>query len=114
MHLQFAFLFSHWPAQFGTAALAAILMSSALGLFDLASLREYYRLRKPEFRQSIVAMIGVMTLGVLQGVLNAVGLALFKLLRQASHPRDAALGVAQSDGDAYCAIEEDGGQMIPA
>src|SRR6185369_10375057 len=77
------------------AALAAILISSALGLFDLASLRDYYRLSKPEFRQSIVAMIGVMTLGVLQGVLIAVALALFKLLRQASHPRDAILGVVQ-------------------
>ena len=95
------------------AALAAILISSALGLFDLASLREYYRLSKPEFRQSIVAMIGVMTLGVLQGVLIAVGLALFKLLRQASHPRDAVLGVVQADGEAYCATEEEGGRTIP-
>ena len=95
------------------AALAAILISSALGLFDLASLRDYYRLSKPEFRQSIVAMIGVMTLGVLQGVLIAVALALFKLLRQASHPRDAILGVVQGDGEAYCATEEEGGRLIP-
>src|SRR5215470_11916231 len=95
------------------AALAAILISSALGLFDLASLRDYYRLSKPEFRQSVVAMIGVMTLGVLQGVLIAVGLALFKLLRQASHPRDAVLGVVQSNGDAYCATAEEGGRTIP-
>jgi high affinity sulfate transporter 1 len=95
------------------AVLAAILISSALGLFDLASLREYYRLSKPEFRQSVVAMIGVMTLGVLQGVLIAVGLALFKLLRQASHPRDAVLGVVQSNGDAYCATAEEGGRTIP-
>lgn len=95
------------------AALAAILISSALGLFDLVSLRDYYRLSKPEFRQSIVAMIGVMTLGVLQGVLIAVALALFKLLRQASRPRDAVLGVAQGSGGAYCATEEEGGAIVP-
>lgn len=95
------------------AALAAILISSALGLFDVASLRDYYRLSKPEFNQSVVAMIGVMTLGVLQGVLIAVGLALFKLLRQASHPRDAVLGLVQSNGDSFCATAEEGGQTIP-
>jgi high affinity sulfate transporter 1 len=96
-----------------TAALAAILISSALGLFDFASLREYYRLSKPEFRQSIAAMLGVMTLGVLPGVLIAVGLAILKLLRQASHPRDAVLGVIQENGEAYCAPTEDGAQLIP-
>jgi len=55
----------------------------------------------------------VMTLGVLQGVLIAVALALFKLLRQASHPRDAVLGVDQSDGEAFCATEEEGGRLVP-
>jgi len=96
-----------------SAALAAILISSALGLFDFGSLRDYYHLSRPEFRQSIVAMIGVMTLGVLQGVLIAVALAVFKLLRQASRPRDAVLGVVQVDGDAYGATEEEGGQTVP-
>jgi high affinity sulfate transporter 1 len=89
-----------------TAALAAILISSALGLFDWGSLRRYYNLSQPEFRQSVVAMLGVMTLGVLQGVLIAVGLALLKLLRQASRPHDAVLGVVEGDGDIYTATEE--------
>jgi MFS superfamily sulfate permease-like transporter len=75
-----------------TAALAAILISSALGLFDWGSFRHYYRLSKAEFRQSLAAMLGVMTLGVLQGVLIAVGLAMFKLLRHASRSRDAVSG----------------------
>lgn len=42
-----------------TAALAAILISSALGLFDWGSLGHYYRVSKPEFRQSVIAMLGV-------------------------------------------------------
>ena len=89
------------------------MISSALGLFDIASLQDYYRLSKPEFRHALIAMLGVMTLGVLQGVLIAVGLALLKLLRQASHPRDAVLGVVQRDGDAYCATEEEGAKFVP-
>ena len=63
-----------------TAALAAILISSAIGLFDLASLKRYYKVSKPEFRHSLVAMLGVMTIGVLPGILIAVGLALLKLV----------------------------------
>jgi high affinity sulfate transporter 1 len=96
-----------------SAALAAILISSAVGLFDVASLRHYYRISKPEFRQSLAAMIGVMTVGVLPGVLIAVGLALFKLLRQASRPRDEVLGVVHGDGEDDFRSTEDGGQAIP-
>src|SRR5215813_12692112 len=96
-----------------TAALAAILISSALGLFDFASLRHYYRISGPEFRHSLVAMIGVMTIGVLPGVLIAVGLALLNLLRHASHPHDSVLGLVQDgEGDDFLP-QEQGGEMIP-
>jgi len=94
-----------------TAALAAILISSALGLFDVASLRRYYRVSRPEFWLSLVAMLGVMTVGVLQGVLIAVALALLKLLRLASRPHDAVLGLIQSNDDVYSA--EEGGKEVP-
>jgi high affinity sulfate transporter 1 len=96
-----------------TAALAAILISSALGLFDWSSLRRYYNLSKPEFRHSVVAMLGVMTLGVLKGVLIAVGMALLKLLQQASRPHDALLGVVHENGETYTLEEQSGGETIP-
>ena len=41
----------------------------------------------------MAAMLGVMTVGVLGGVLIAVGLAMLKLLMLASKPHDAVLGV---------------------
>lgn len=94
-----------------TAALAAILISSALGLFDFASLRHYYRVSKPEFRHSVVAMLGVMTVGVLPGVLIAVGLALLRLLRLAAHPHDAVLGLVEERDGVHVAGE--GGAPIP-
>ena len=77
-----------------SAALAAILITSAIGLFDISSLRRYYRISKPEFRHSVIAMLGVMTVGVLPGVLVAVGVSIMKLLMIAAHPHDAVLGVA--------------------
>jgi len=96
-----------------TAALAAILVPSAMGLFDVDSLRRYYRVSRPEFGLSMVAMLGVMTVGVLPGVLIAVGLALLKLLRLASRPHDAILGVVRENDDVYGAVEEEGGKIIP-
>jgi MFS superfamily sulfate permease-like transporter len=76
-----------------STALAAILIASSISLFDLASLRRYYRVSRPEFRHAVVAMLGVMTVGVLMGVLVAVGLAMLKLLMLASKPHDAVLGL---------------------
>ncbi len=89
----FVLLFLTSPlAYLPITGLSAILISSSTGLFDTSSIRDYYRLSKPEFRQCMVATLGVMTVGVLPGVLVAVGLAIFNLLRKASRPHDAVLG----------------------
>ena len=87
-----------------SAALAAILISSSIGLFDWHSLGRYYRVSKPEFRHSVVAMLGVMTIGVLGGVVVAVGLAMIKLLMLASKPHDAVLGQT-ADADGFVNLE---------
>src|SRR5262249_52165095 len=73
------------------AALAAILVSSAIGLFDFSSLGAYWRVSRPEFVESVVAMVGVMTVGVLPGIVVGVGLAFVRMLRSASRPHDALL-----------------------
>lgn len=89
-----------------SAALAAILIASSISLLDLASLRRYYRISRPEFRHAIVAMLGVMTVGVLVGVLVAVGLAMLKLLMLASKSHDAVLGVVPGK-DGFTNMAED-------
>jgi high affinity sulfate transporter 1 len=94
-----------------TAALAAILISSAIGLFDFSSLRRYYHVSPPEFRHSVVAMLGVMTVGVLPGIGVAVALALIKLATLASRPHDALLGVVEGPNP-YAAELDDGAQPI--
>ena len=72
--------------------LAAVLINSALGLFDVQNLLWLRRVSPQEFRLSIVTLLGVITVGVLPGVVVAVGLALVQLLARASHPHDAELG----------------------
>ena len=78
--------------------LAAVLINAAIGLFDLPSLIRLRRVSRPEFRLSLVTFLGVITVGVLPGVLVAVTLALLQLLAKASHPHDAVLGRVPSTG----------------
>jgi high affinity sulfate transporter 1 len=74
------------------AVLSAVLVNAAVGLFDLQSLIRLRRISRQEFRLSMVTLLGVITVGVLPGVLVAVGLAILQLLARASRPHDAILG----------------------
>ena len=96
-----------------TTVLAAILITSAMGLFDFASLRRFYPLSKPEFRQCVIAMLGVMTIGVLPGVVVAVALAILNLIRHASKPNDEVLGLIRGSEGIYAGAAADGAQMVP-
>jgi high affinity sulfate transporter 1 len=72
--------------------LAAVLINSAIGLFDVQNLLWLRRVSPQEFRLSVVTLLGVITVGVLPGVVVAVGLALVQLLARTSHAHDAELG----------------------
>jgi MFS superfamily sulfate permease-like transporter len=80
------------------SVLSAVLINAAIGLFDLPSLIRLRRISRPEFRLSIITLLGVVTVGVLPGVLIAIGLALIQLLAKASRPHDAVLGRVQGTG----------------
>jgi high affinity sulfate transporter 1 len=74
------------------AALAAVVISAAIGLFEVAGVRRLYRLRRTEFALSVVCFLGVALLGVIQGIFIAVALALLDFIRRAWRPYDAVLG----------------------
>lgn len=73
-------------------ALAAVILVSAVSLFDLADLRQLYHMSYREFLMSVITTLGVLVLGVLPGVLLAVALSLIWLLSLESRPNDAILG----------------------
>ncbi len=73
-------------------ALAAVIMVSAVGLFDFATLRDLYRSSRRELLLSVTTTLGVLLLGVLKGVLLAVVLSLLWLLAISSRPHDAVIG----------------------
>jgi high affinity sulfate transporter 1 len=74
------------------AALGAILVMAAVGLFDVREMRHLWQVSWQEFAVALVTMLGVVALGVLDGILLAVLLAILFLLGRASRPPDAVLG----------------------
>lgn len=75
-----------------TPALGAVLASAAVSLIDLRTLRELWRISHVEFVFALISIAGVIGLGVLQGVIVAVGATLLYLLMKGLKPRDALLG----------------------
>ena len=73
-------------------ALGAILASTAIGMIDLAALRRVWSISRMEFAFALIALLGPLSLGVLQGVVIAVGASMVHLLRRTMHPNDAILG----------------------
>jgi high affinity sulfate transporter 1 len=74
------------------SALAAVVISAAIGLIEVAGVRKLYRVRKTEFALSIACFLSVAVLGVIEGIFIAVALALLDFIRRAWRPYDAVLG----------------------
>ncbi|MEU5405162.1 SulP family inorganic anion transporter [Nocardia asteroides] len=79
-------------AQFPMAALGALVVYAALRLIDVAEFRRIGRFRRSELLLALVTTGSVLVLGVLYGVLVAVALSVFDLLRRIARGHDAVLG----------------------
>jgi MFS superfamily sulfate permease-like transporter len=73
-------------------ALAAVLIFSVWGLLDIVAWRELFGLSRFEFFLSLLTTVGVLTIGVLPGVVLAILLALTHVLKKIYQPREAILG----------------------
>jgi len=74
------------------AALGAVIASAAIDLIDLRGFMSLWRLSRIELAIALIALFGVLRLGILTGVVVAIGATMAHLLWQASNPRDALLG----------------------
>jgi sulfate permease, SulP family len=86
-------LFKNLPA----ATLGAVVIVAISGLFDLAGLRRAWQIRREDFVMGLIALVGVLTLGVLEGLLIAVGVSLVALVYHATLPHRAVLGYVPDD-----------------
>jgi MFS superfamily sulfate permease-like transporter len=62
------------------------------GLFNVSTLKELWRADRPEFVVAIAAILGVLSSGLLRGVMIGAVISLVQLLRRASRPHVAFLG----------------------
>ena len=74
------------------ASLAAIVIVAGTSLFDLATMRWLWRVRRSELVLCLVALLGVAIVGVLQGIVIAIVLSLLAFLQRVWRPHDATLG----------------------
>jgi len=74
------------------SALAAVVIASALGLFEIADLRRIFRIQAWEAWLSVACFAGVAVLGVIPGIGLAIGAAVIEFLWDGWRPHSAILG----------------------
>jgi high affinity sulfate transporter 1 len=83
-------LLRHLPS----AALAAVVIASAIGLIEIADLVRIYRIQRWEFWLSIVCFVGVAVFGAIPGIGLAIVFAVIEFLWDGWRPHSAVLGRA--------------------
>jgi len=81
-------LLQHMPM----AALAAVVIASAIGLIEVTDLVRIFRIQRWEFWLSIVCLVGVAVLGAIPGIGLAIAVAVIEFLWDGWRPYSAVLG----------------------
>ena len=102
-------LLKHLP----TAALAAVVIASAISLFEVTDLRRIYRIQQWEFWLSMACFAGVAVLGVIPGIGLAIVLAVIEFLWDGWRPHYAVLGRAEGVKGYHDIARYPGARRIP-
>jgi high affinity sulfate transporter 1 len=78
-----------------SAALAAVVIASAIGLLEIDDLARIYRIQRWEFWLSIACLVGVAVLGAIPGIGLAIVIAVIEFLWDGWRPHSAVLGRAE-------------------
>jgi high affinity sulfate transporter 1 len=84
--------FSHLLSALPQPVLAAVVLVAVASLFKLSTLKQLWHGDRPEFVVAMAAIVGVLSSGLLRGVMIGATLSLMQLLRRASVPHVALLG----------------------
>src|SRR6187200_2493565 len=77
------------------AALAAVVIASAIGLFEITDLVRIFHIQRWEFWLSIVCFLGVAVFGAIPGIGLAIAIAVIEFLWDGWRPYSAVLGRAE-------------------
>ena len=84
--------FSHLLSALPQPVLAAVVLVAIAGLLKLSTLKELWSIDRSEFVVAVAAFGGVLTFGLLDGVMIGAAISLVQLVRASSHPHVALLG----------------------
>jgi sulfate permease, SulP family len=84
--------FSHLLSALPQPILAAVVLVAVAGLFKVSTLQQLWRSDRQEFVVAIAAFVGVLTFGLLRGVMIGAVISLVQLAHEAAHPHVALLG----------------------
>jgi MFS superfamily sulfate permease-like transporter len=74
------------------AVLAAVVLTAVAGLVDVPALIRMWRVSRMDFYAAAIALVAVLSLGILNGILTAALASVLLLLVRASRPHVAFLG----------------------
>lgn len=74
------------------AVLGAIVVHAVMHLADVGTLKYYAKLRTGSIWVALAALLAVLQMGILRGLIFAVGLTLIALMHKLSSPQDSVLG----------------------
>jgi len=100
-------------SSFPKAALGALVIFAAIQLIDIAEFRRIARFRRTELALALVTTCAVLLLGLLPGVLVAVGMSILDLLRRVSRPHDGILGYAPGVAGMHDIDDYPGSTVVP-
>jgi MFS superfamily sulfate permease-like transporter len=107
-------LFFTQPLQYlPGAALGAVLISAAIGLFNWPALVRFRRIQEGELVVCVAAMLGVVVLGAIQGIVLSIALAMLVLLVRSSRPADATLGRVKGLPGFYDVATHEDAAVVP-
>ena len=95
------------------AALGAILIVTAFGMLETASLRMLLKIDRSEFAIAVGVTLVILLTGVVPGIIAGLLLSLIDVLYEISRPRDAMLRRLPSDGKFHDCLDPDEGETVP-
>jgi high affinity sulfate transporter 1 len=96
-----------------SAALAAVVIASAIGLFEIADLKRIFQIQPWEFWLSIVCFAGVAVFGAIPGIGLAIVIAVIEFLWDGWRPYSAVLGRADGVEGYHDVTRYPGAHQIP-
>ena len=95
------------------ATLGAVVIDAMIGLISFAPLKRYYRVNRPDWAFFMGAGLGILFLGIMQGILIGVTLSLLLLIARASRTSVRRLGYDPDSGSYHATVRSDELETTP-